>query len=150
MSIMEMDRYQALQSDKEVLHELVQILRRDKLRLMEQTAAALYANTVHETLYAALDRLHGSSGRTGALDAVEHILFNRVGVEKYALIEGEGEVASAIEGALTSIPLRLDGETVGAIAIFSLREPKVEFTATDRALFEVLSRHAAIALRRME
>jgi GAF domain-containing protein len=44
------------------------------------------------------------------------------------------------------IPLRYRGRHIGAIAVFGLDADKAEFTPLDLDLFELLSRHAALAL----
>ena len=51
------------------------------------------------------------------------------------------------DGGLTAaIPLKIDGQATGVIAIFRLLEQKAGLDPTDLELFEVLSRQAAMAL----
>jgi hypothetical protein len=51
------------------------------------------------------------------------------------------------EGDLTAcIPLKLDGQVVGALAVFRLLPQKAGFEAIDHELFDLLATHAALAL----
>jgi hypothetical protein len=51
------------------------------------------------------------------------------------------------DGGLTAaVPLKIEGQPTGVIAIFRLLEQKAELDPTDLELFEVLSRQAAMAL----
>jgi len=51
-----------------------------------------------------------------------------------------------LERPLVCIPLQVEQQPLGAIAIFGLLEQKQGFTALDHELFEVLAGHAATAL----
>ena len=65
----------------------------------------------------------------------------------YVDAAGEGEEAALWEETLNAcIPLRVRGRLTGTIAIFGLGPHKREFTPLDLDLFELLSRHAALAL----
>jgi hypothetical protein len=44
------------------------------------------------------------------------------------------------------VPMRLDGEVVGVVVVFSLLEHKRAFVSVDRELFKLLASHAATAL----
>ena len=58
-----------------------------------------------------------------------------------------GEVCSSADQDLTAcIPLSLDGQLMGAIAIFRLLPQKPNLEAIDYELFDMLAIHAAIAL----
>jgi transcriptional regulator with GAF, ATPase, and Fis domain len=50
------------------------------------------------------------------------------------------------ERPLVCIPLRLEGEAIGAIAIFDLLQQKQSFSALDHELFDILAGHAATAI----
>jgi hypothetical protein len=53
----------------------------------------------------------------------------------------------AAEGELTAcIPLKLDGQIIGALALFRLLPQKAGFEAIDHELFDLLATHAAAAL----
>ena len=59
--------------------------------------------------------------------------------------EGSLALAGPLEPAAV-LPLRLAGNVVGVISVLCVFEQKLAFTATDRALFELLSSRAAGAL----
>jgi transcriptional regulator with GAF, ATPase, and Fis domain len=50
------------------------------------------------------------------------------------------------ERPLVCVPLRVDEQPIGAIAIFGLLQQKQGFSALDRELFQVLANHAATAI----
>lgn len=147
MPQMENDRYKELQSDKDVLRLLVDFLRRDKVRLLEQASLASRNSARLAMLYAAVDELYSSPDRVTVLEAIEDIVVNVIGAAQYTLVEGEGEPGAVAENALARIPLKVGDQVFGVIAIFALKDGKTEFSATDRELFDILTRHAAIALR---
>ena len=64
--------------------------------------------------------------------------------------EARGEAGAArridLERPLVCIPLRVEREPMGAIAIFGLLQQKQGFSTLDHELFEVLAGHAATAL----
>jgi hypothetical protein len=67
--------------------------------------------------------------------------------EIYVAGQGDGAEAAAYEDDLTAcIPLSLDGQVTGAIAIFRLLPQKSGVEEIDRELFELLATHAATAL----
>ena len=135
-----------LQSDKEALRLLVDFLRRDKVRLLEQASVASRNSARLAMLYTAVDALYRSPDRTCVLETIEDIVVNVIGAAQYSLVEGEVESVATPENALVRIPLKVAGQMVGVIAIFALKEGKREFSATDRELFGILTRHAGIAL----
>jgi hypothetical protein len=88
------------------------------------------------------------------IDANSPRLARAAGPIRYALGVGQTLVARSrrqgaedVDGGLTAaIPLKLDGNVTGAIAIFGLVEHKKALTPVDHELFEILSRQAAMAL----
>ncbi|MGH7437301.1 MAG: GAF domain-containing protein [Polyangiaceae bacterium] len=57
------------------------------------------------------------------------------------------EIGGETDGGLTAaIPLRIESQATGVIAVFRLLEQKAGLDPTDLELFEVLSRQAAMAL----
>lgn len=59
-------------------------------------------------------------------------------------IAGDGEREAG--APLVSLPLRLDGRTIGVIVIFALLSHKTQLEALDHELFDLLATHAATAL----
>jgi hypothetical protein len=57
------------------------------------------------------------------------------------------QAGAETDGGLTAaVPLRIDGQATGVIAVFRLLEQKAGLDPTDLELFDVLSRQAAMAL----
>ena len=56
------------------------------------------------------------------------------------------EPARDPERPLVCIPLRMEGQVIGAIALFGLLQQKQGFSALDQELFNVLAGHAATAI----
>jgi hypothetical protein len=112
-------------------------------------------------LQAALSQLHEAQLPADVLTVIKEIVANLIGSEEmgiYArspdggltLMDGIGVDADRsgdVDGdAIISIPLRLNGRVVGAIALFKLLPQKPGIEAVDRELFALLSAHAARAL----
>ena len=67
--------------------------------------------------------------------------------EVYLTGQNDSSGALADEADLTAcIPLKVDGEIIGAIAIFKLLQQKVGLETLDHELFDLLTTHAAVAL----
>jgi regulator of replication initiation timing len=67
--------------------------------------------------------------------------------EVYVRGEGEAGLAFSGESPVTAcIPLRLDGQVTGVIAIFRLLSHKPALAAADHELFDLLASQAAVAL----
>jgi regulator of replication initiation timing len=67
--------------------------------------------------------------------------------EVYVRGEGDGGMAVSGESPVTAcIPLSLDGQVTGAIAIFRLLSHKPALAAADHELFDLLASQAAVAL----
>lgn len=75
------------------------------------------------------------------------------GALRHTMLTGKTLVASARRGALerdggltAAVPLKIDRQVTGVVAIFRLLEQKPGLDPTDHELFDVLSRQAAMAL----
>jgi hypothetical protein len=62
------------------------------------------------------------------------------------LICRDTDASHDLSDPLVSIPLRVDGRPIGAIAIFRLLVQKASFTPLDHELFSLLAGHAATAI----
>ncbi len=59
----------------------------------------------------------------------------------------DSEIAACgVDRPVACVPLKLDGRTVGVIAVYRLLDQKEAFTANDRELFRMLGAHAATAI----
>jgi hypothetical protein len=66
---------------------------------------------------------------------------------KTLVAKGRRATAESPDGGLTAaVPLKIDTQVTGVVAIFRLLEQKSGLDPTDHELFEVLSRQAAMAL----
>jgi hypothetical protein len=66
---------------------------------------------------------------------------------KTLVARGRRATAESPDGGLTAaVPLKIDTQVTGVVAIFRLLEQKAGLDPTDHELFEVLSRQAAMAL----
>jgi GAF domain-containing protein len=171
---------------------LLEALRREKLRLLDQLEQTSRTSARLATLWAAVERLHASTQRSKICEAVEDIVLNVVGGEQCAIFEvdrsgahlnligsvgvdpqtfrevgfGEGLIgrvaasgrmfvktgenlngAALWEETLSAcIPLKYCGRLTGVIAILGMQLHKLDFNSIDLEMFDLLSRHAAMAL----
>ncbi len=91
--------------------------------------------------------------RVRGIDASSPRLRSAAGALRHAMTSGRTlvargrAVADAADGGLTAaVPLKIEGQATGVVAIFRLLEQKAGLDPTDHELFEVLSRQAAMAL----
>ncbi len=70
----------------------------------------------------------------------------RAALEGRIRVHSPGEAAGGEEGLTACIPLKLEGEVTGAIALFRLLPQKAALEDVDHELFELLATHAATAL----
>ena len=67
--------------------------------------------------------------------------------ERYVATEPREAGSAVSDSGLTAcVPLKLDGEVTGAIAVFRLLSQKTGFAPLDFELFDLLATHAAVAL----
>ena len=64
----------------------------------------------------------------------------------FTLTKGNIRGEESTEGLVACIPLKLDNDVTGLIAIFSLLPHKPGLEALDHELFDLLATHAATAL----
>jgi phage-related minor tail protein len=70
----------------------------------------------------------------------------RAALEGTIYVPGPGKGRGVDEGLTACIPLKLEGEVTGAIALFGLLPQKPALEDVDHELFELLATHAATAL----
>jgi hypothetical protein len=131
-------------------------------RLAERQAAAEQRVGQLAQLQAATLQLHEARQPADVLTTIKEIVANLVGSEEmgiYArrpdgsmqLLDGIGDTAASdFADAVVCIPLLLDGQPLGVIAIFRLLPQKAGLEPVDHELFALLSRHAALALHHAE
>ena len=133
-------------------------------RMAERQAAAEQRVGQLAQLQAAALQLHEALLPADVLRVIKEIVANLIGSEEmgiYArrpggaltLLDGIGVDASrpAEDGsAVVTIPLHMNGQVVGLIAIFRLLPQKTGIEPIDRELFALLSTHAALALHHAE
>lgn len=96
-----------------------------------------------------------ASGGGGSLPGLEHLavgqgegLLGETGATGVSYYAGD-ELNSAkpsLSRPIAAVPLKINEEVIGIIAIFSLLEQKHAFTAVDYELFSLLAAHAAAAI----
>jgi len=74
-------------ADRDALLWLVDHLRREKIRLLEQLADASRTSVRFEALYTTLDRLNAAASRKDVIEAISEVLTGVVGVEELAIFE---------------------------------------------------------------
>jgi hypothetical protein len=133
-------------------------------RIAERQAAAEQRVGQLAQLQAAALQLHEALLPADVLTVIKEIVANLIGSEEmgiYArrpgggltLLDGIGVDANRPPedgSAVVSIPLQMNGQVVGLIAIFRLLPQKSGIEPIDRELFALLSRHAALALHHAE
>ena len=102
-----------------------------RLREERQRAASQHARVAG--MLSAVHRLHSTRDRASMLIALHEVLATLVGCEEAAVLSA-------------CIPMRVDGLVVGAIAIFSLADPKAGLSGADFDLLEMLGAHVGTAL----
>jgi len=139
---------------------------RDALRKELDSVAGSLATveTQHATLtslYVAADQLHGTMDRETVLNRLEEIIVNFVGSEEFGVYERtcgdelrriahvglrEDTGSGLPQNLAACIPLEIDENLVGYIAIYRLLPHKPALEPTDLELFDLLKTHAAAAL----
>jgi GAF domain len=76
-----------LQSDFNALRWVLEMARRDKIRLIESAQRALSASARLTVLYAAVDGLHSSLERAEVMHAIHDIILNVIGADRMAIFE---------------------------------------------------------------
>src|SRR5437763_5640272 len=74
-------------ADTDPLCFLIESIRREKLRLVDQLEQCSRTGARLATLWAAVDLLHASVNRTKVCDAIADIVLNVIGGEQFALFE---------------------------------------------------------------
>ena len=123
---------------------LLNFHRRDKMRLLELAIVANHSAARATALLAAVESLYSGETRAAVVAAIEDIVLNLIGAERFTIVESGSfpELVNEAGPMTVHVPLRLGGRVAGMIVI----EGSGEFTALDFELFDVLSRHAAVAL----
>jgi hypothetical protein len=94
-----------------------------------------------------LARLRGIDGSSPRLRLATGALRYAIQSGKTLVARARRATAESADGGLTAaIPLKIESQVTGVVAIFRLLEQKAGLDPTDHELFEVLSRQAAMAL----
>jgi hypothetical protein len=92
-------------------------------------------------------RLRGMDASSPRLRLASTALRHSMHLGKTVVANVERASADGADGGLTAaVPLKIDRQVIGIVAIFRLLEQKAGLDTTDRDLFEILSRQAAMAL----
>lgn len=172
----ELDRLETRESG---LRDRVEQLQQENRRLGEREVAAEQRVGQLAQLVAATLQLHAAPLPSDVLTVIKEIVANLIGSEDMAvyarradgslvLLDGIGNDLAARTGIpafaevlasgvvkfadhpVASVPLRVEGRTMGVLAIFALLPQKPALEGSDRELLELLADHAGVALHHAE